>query len=189
MKIAKPLNAMLQNIIASEKNHYKKENDTRLIEVEIHQPISNENVWECTLIMNGYGEVNQTLFGQTSMQALSFAMQRAKQNLYLMINDGYCYYEDDENILYSKTETLELLNATYGVGTMLDDAHKKATHLQYINRLLKANGTEEEQNADIIYLRKEFNDPKIIDYIFNTKPELTTLEIYEKAIIYKSIQL
>ena len=180
---------MSQNIIAFEKNHYKKENDTRLIEVEIHQPIFNENVWGCTLIMNGYGEVNQTLFGQTSMQALSFAMQHAKLNLSLMITDGYYYYEDDENILLSKTETLELLNSTYGVGTMLDDAHKKEMHLQCINRLLSANGTEEEQNADMDYLSKEFNDPKIIDYIFNTKPESTALEIYEKAVNYKSLQL
>lgn len=180
---------MSKNIIAIEKNHYKKENDTRLIEVEIHQPNLKDDVWECTLIMNGYGEVNQTLFGQTSIQVLSFAMQHAKLNLSLMINDGYCYYDDDENILYSKAETLDLLNATYGVGTMLDDAHKKATHLQCINRLLKANGTEKEQNADIDYLRKEFSDPKIIDYIFNTKPVLTALEIYGISVNYKSIQL
>ena len=180
---------MSKNIIATEKNHYKKEGDIRLIEVEILQPILNKNVWECTLIMNGYGEIDLTLFGQTSMQALSFTMQHAKLNLSLMINDGYCYYDDEENILFSKTETLELLNANYGVGTMLDDAHKKGIHLQCINRLLNANGTEEEQDADMIYLRNEFNDPKIIDYIFNTKPELTALEIYEKAVNYKSIQL
>ncbi len=180
---------MSKNIIASEKNHYKKENDIRLIVVEILQPILNKNVWECTLIMNGYGEVNLTLFGQTSMQSLSFAMQHAKLNLTLMINDGYCYFDKNENDLLSNQETLELLDATYGVGTMLDEAHKKSIYLQCIRRLQKANGTEDEQETDINYLKKEFLDPQIIDYIYHHKPELSAEEIYEKAMIYKPIQL
>lgn len=181
---------MFENkIIAAEKNHYKKDEDIRLIEVNILQPILKDNVWECTLIMQGYGEINQTLYGQTSMQALSFAMQHAKMNLNLMIADGYCYFDKVENKTLNKEETLELLNATYGVGTMLDDAHTKAIHLQVINRLLKAKGTEEEQNADIEYLKQAFNDPKIIDYVYHHKPELSAEEIYAKAIVYKPIQL
>ncbi len=116
---------MFKNIIASEKNHYKKEEDIRLIEVNILQPICKENVWECTLIMKGYGDINQTLYGQTSMQALSFAMQHAKLNLSLMIADGYYYFDKTENQMFTKEENLELLNATYGVGTILDDPHVK----------------------------------------------------------------
>ena len=163
-------------IIASEKNLYKKNKDLRLIAIEILQPILNENIWECTLIMNGYGEINQTLYGQTSMQALSFAMQHAKFNLTLIINDGYCYFDKNENNLLSKQETLELLDATYGVGTMLDEAHKKAIYLQCIRRLQNANGTEDEQETDINYLKKEFLDPQIIDYIYHHKPELSAEE-------------
>ncbi len=175
--------------IASEKNHYKKDNDIRLIKVEIQQPNLNDNIWECTLIMTGYGEINQSLYGQSSMQALSFAMQHAKFNLTLMINEGYFYFDPEENTLLNKVQTLEFLDATYGVGTMLDKAHKKAIYLQCIRRLQNAKGTEEEQEIDINYLRKEFLDPKIIDYIFNTKPELSEEEIYSKAIVYKPIQL
>ncbi len=181
---------MFENkIIAAEKNHYKKENDIRLIEVEILQPIFNKDVWECTLQMKGYGNINQTLYGQTSMQALSFAMQHAKLNLSLLIVDGYNYFDEKENQLSSKEETLELLDATYGIGTMLDDAHMKSIYLQCIKRLQNAIGTEEEQNADINYLRKEFSDPKIIDYIYHHKPELMAVEIYEKAMSYQPIQL
>lgn len=181
---------MFENkIIASEKNHYKKEDDIRCIEAEISQPILNENAWECTLIMKGYGDVNRTLYGQTSMQALSFALQHAKLNLSLMIANGYCYFDETTAILSSKQETLELLNATYGIGTMLDEAHKKSIYLQVIRRLQNANGTEEEQEIDINYLKKEFLDPQIIDYIYHQKPELSAEEIYQKAITYKPIQL
>lgn len=67
-------------IIASEKINTKKDNDIRQISVEIFQPIFKNNVWECTLLMKGYGNVNRVLYGQTSLQALSFAMQRAKLN-------------------------------------------------------------------------------------------------------------
>ncbi|MFM2392417.1 MAG: hypothetical protein RLZZ546_394 [Bacteroidota bacterium] len=112
-------------IIASEIKYYKKGDDVREIFVEILQPILKDNVWECTLKMKGYGEVNQNLFGQSSMQALSFALQHAKFNLTLMINDGFNYFDADEEKELSQAETLELLNATYGHGTLLDEQHKK----------------------------------------------------------------
>jgi hypothetical protein len=176
-------------IIASEINFYKKEEDIREVMVEIEQPKFVDNVWECTLLMNGYGKINQTLIGQTSMQALSFAMQHAKLNLTLLVNDGYNYFDKENNRELNQAKTLELLNDTYGHGTLLDEAHTKAIHLQTIRRLQKAHDTEEEQDADINYLRKEFADPKIIDYIFYSKPALSAIEIYEKAKAYKPINL
>jgi hypothetical protein len=176
-------------IVASDKTNYKKGEDIREIAVEILQPIFKENAWECSLKMSGYGDVNRTLYGQSSIQALSFAMQHTKFNLTLLVEDGYFYFDEKENTLSTKEETLELLNATYGHGTMLDEQHTKAIHLKVIIRLQKAKGTEEEQNVDINYLRKEFADPKIIDYIFNHQPELTAIEIYEKAVSYHPIIL
>jgi hypothetical protein len=176
-------------IIATEKNYYKKENDLILIEVEILKPILIDNTWECSLNMRGYGDVNRKLFGQTSIQALTFAMQHAKFNLKLMIDDGYNYFEKEENKLSSKEETLEILHSVYGQGTLLDEAHKKAIYLQCIKRLQKGNGNENEQNTDINYLQKEFLDPKIIDYIYYTEPKLTNLEIYEKAMSYIPIKM
>jgi hypothetical protein len=175
--------------IASEINYYKKDNDIREIEVKISQPILKDNVWECRLTMNGYGVINKNLYGQSSIQALSFALQHAKFNLTLMINDGYHFYEADEKKELSHAQTLELLNATYGHGTLLDEQHKKLINLQVIRRLQNAQGTEEEQDADINYLRKEFADPEIINYIFHTMPEMSAVEIYEKAIKFKPTQL
>jgi hypothetical protein len=176
-------------IIANEINYYKKGGDVREIVVDILQPILKDNVWECTLMMRGYGEVNQNMFGQSSMQALSFALQHAKFNLELMINDGYNFYDADEKRELTHAETLELLNATYGHSTLLDEQHKKAINLQVIKRMQMASGTEEEQDADINYLRKEFADPEIINYIYQSKPEMSAIEIYEKAIKFKSTQL
>lgn len=107
----------------------------------------------------------------------------------MLVENSYCYFDEKEKIFTSKEETLELLHATYGQGTLLDDAHRKAINIQCIKRLQNAKGNEEEQNADINYLKKEFLDPKIIDYIYHQKPELTAIEIYEKAIKYKPISL
>jgi hypothetical protein len=176
-------------IIANEINYYKKGNDIREIEVEISQPILNDKVWECRLTMNGYGIINQNLYGQSSMQALSFALQHAKFNLVQLIDDGYNYYDKENDKEISKEKTLELLDAIYGHGTLLDDQHKKAIHLQVIKRLQVASGTEEDQDADINYLKKEFADPEIINYIYHSNPEMSASEIYKKAIAYKLINL
>jgi hypothetical protein len=122
-------------IIASQINYYKKGDDVREIVVDILQPILKDNVWECTLMMRGYGEVNQNMFGQSSMQALSFAMQHAKFNLIQLIDDGYCYFEKENEKELSREETLELLDSAYGHGTLLDDRHKKFTHFEVIKHI------------------------------------------------------
>lgn len=101
-------------IIAEEQNYYKKENDLRFIEVEIMKPILKDTTWECSFTMRGYGITNRKLFGETSMQALTFAIQLAKLNLILMIDDGYYYFDDDENKILTKEESLDILNAIYG---------------------------------------------------------------------------
>jgi hypothetical protein len=112
-------------IIASQINHYKKGDEIREIVVEILQPILKDEVWECTLIMRGYGEVNQNMFGHSSIQALSFALQHAKFNLELMINDGYNYYDKEENRELSNAESIELLDVVYGGRTLLDELGNK----------------------------------------------------------------
>jgi hypothetical protein len=176
-------------VIASEITFYKKEDEVREVSLEILKPVFCENAWECQLLMRGYGEVDRKLYGQSSIQALSAVMQHAKFNLTLMVNDGFNYFDNDENKELSTEETLELLDAVYGHGTLLDEQHKKAICLQVIKRLQHTQGTEEEQDADINYLKKEFADPNIIDYIFHRKPKLSALEIYEKAKAYKPIIL
>jgi hypothetical protein len=176
-------------IVASETNHYKKNEDLRLVAVELFLPELNGDTWECNLKLKGYGEINQTFYGKTSMQALTFAMQHAKLNLVLMVNDGYLYFDNVENKLLTISETFELLNSVYGTATLLDEAHMKAIYLQVINRLQNAIGSEEEQNTDIDYLKTQFADPEIINYIYHAKPELNAIEIYEKAMNYKAIIL
>jgi hypothetical protein len=176
-------------IIASETNHYKKKNDLRLVTVEIYLPIHNEGTWGCTLKMKGYGEIDQILYGQSSIQALTFAMQHAKLNLVQMVNDGYLYFDKAENKLLSVRETLELLNCVYGTTTLEDDTHQKLLYLQIIYRLLHNIGSAEEQDIDINYLRHQFADPEIIHYIYHSKQKMNEVEIYEKAINYKSIIL
>jgi endo-alpha-1,4-polygalactosaminidase (GH114 family) len=176
-------------IIASEKNHYKKGDDIREIIVEIMLPVFKNDAWECQLIMKGNGEIDRTMFGYSSMQALCASLQHAKFNLTLMVNEGYNYFDKKENRELGNTDTLELLDAVFGHGTLLDEEHTQAIHLQVIRRLQNAGGSEEEQDADMNYLRKEFADPKIIDYIFNSKPEMSALEIYKKAKAYQPVTL
>jgi hypothetical protein len=174
-------------IIASETNHYKKDNDLRLVKVEIYLPTLNDQTWECNLQMKGYGEINQTHYGQTSMQSLTFAMQHAKLNLVQMVNDGYQHFDITENKLLSVRETFELLNSMYGTSTLLDEAHMKTIYLQIIYRLQHGIGSEEEQNIDINYLKNQFADPEIVNYIYHNKSEMNEIEIYEKAMSYKPI--
>jgi hypothetical protein len=176
-------------IIASETNHYKKEDDLRLVVVDVYLPILKVDTWECNLQMKGYGEIHQMHYGQTSMQALMFAMQHAKLNLVQMINAGYLYFDKEEDKLLSVRETLELLNCIYGTTTLVDETHMKLLYLQIIYRLLHNIGTEDEQNIDINYLRHEFADPEIINYIYHSKPALNEIEIYTKAMAYKPIIL
>ena len=66
---------------------------------------------------------------------------------------------------------------------------EKKWYLQAIERLQEATGTEEEQDRDIEFLRANLSDPKIIDYIFHHKPELSAEEILSKSLIYRPIQL
>jgi hypothetical protein len=176
-------------IIATDKNSWKKDEKILNITVEITEPHFEENVWQTILKMNGYGNVEYKLYGQSSIQALTFALQHTKLQLMILIEDGYLWYDEPTNAVSSKEESIEVLNAIYGRGTLLDEEHTKANIILSIKRLQNASGTEEEQNIDIGYLKRIFTDPNIIDYIYQPKTEMTAEEIYEKAKAYKPIQL
>ena len=111
-------------------------------------------------------------------------MQMVKLHLMMLINDGYlmCYLDENEKVtnIESKKVSIRNLNATYGLTTLADKTHDNENYLQAIERLLDGIGTDEEQNNDINYLRKNILDPKISDYIFHNKPEMTAEEILEK---------
>jgi hypothetical protein len=176
-------------IIATDNNTWKKEDSVLSITIEIMEPYFEENVWQTILKMNGYGTFEYKLYGQSSIQALTFALQHTKLQLMILIDDGYLWYDEQTNTVSTKDESIEVLNAIYGRGTLLDEEHTKANIILSIKRLQNANGTEEEQNIDINYLKKLFADPHIIDYIYHPKTEMTASEIYEKAKAYKPIQL
>jgi hypothetical protein len=176
-------------IIATDKNSLKKDEKILNITVEITEPHFEENVWQTILKMNGYGTFEYKLYGQSSIQALTFALQHTKLQLMILIEDGYLWYDEPTNSISTKEESIEVLNAIYGRGTLLDEEHTKANIILSIKRLQNARGTDEEQNMDISYLKKMFADPHIIDYIYHPKTEMTAAEIYEKAKAYKPIQL
>jgi hypothetical protein len=176
-------------IIATDKNSWKKDGKILNITVEIIEPHFEENVWQTVLKMNGYGNVEYKLYGQSSIQALTFALQHTKLQLMILIEDGYLWYDEPTNAVSSKEESIEVLNAIYGRGTLLDEEHTKANIILSIKRLQNASRTQEEQDIDIGYLKKIFADPNIIDYIYHPKTEMSAAEIYNKAAAYKPIQL
>jgi hypothetical protein len=182
-------NGVQHKIIATDNTTWKKNEKVLNITVEILEPYYEENVWQTVLKMNGYGNIEQKLYGQSSMQALTFALQHTKLQLMILIEDGYLLFDEPTNTVSSKEESIEVLNAIYGRGTLLDEEHRKANIILSIKRLQNACGTEEEQDIDIGYLKKMFADPNIIDYIYHPKTEMTAAEIYNKAAAYKPIQL
>lgn len=156
---------------------------------EVYQPICVAGTWECVFKLYGLDFYEYKMYGQSSMQALTFAMQQVKFQMVQLLEKEYLMFDLLKNIAFTKQQSMELLNAVFGHGTLLDEAHEKAINLQVIQRLLDAQGTEKEQDIDMEYLRKTFNDPKIVDYIFNHRPALTAQQIYEKAMAYQVIQL
>ena len=91
--------------------------------------------------------------------------------------------------ILTKRVSIQNLNAIYGLTTLTDKTHTNEHCLQAIERLLEGVGTEKEQNADLDFLRANMTDPKISDYIFHTKINMTAEEILEKALSYKPILL
>jgi hypothetical protein len=182
-------NGVQHKIIATDNSTWKKDETVLNTTVEIIEPYFEKNVWQTILKMNGYGNVEYKLYGQSSIQALTFALQHTKLQLMILIEDGYLWYDEPTNAISTKEESIEVLNAIYGRGTLLDKEHTKANIILTIKRLQNASGNKEEQNIDISYLKKMFADPNIIDYIYHSKTEMTAAEIYEKAMAYKPIQL
>lgn len=66
---------------------------------------------------------------------------------------------------------------------------KKEELIELVNRILMAEGTEDEINEMIFILEQNVPDPYISDLIFHHKPELSAEEIVEKALDYNPIQL
>lgn len=58
-----------------------------------------------------------------------------------------------------------------------------------VQKIMKAEGTEEELHHDIALLRQAVLDPKVTDYIFWSKEELTAEQVVDKALEYRPILL
>ena len=59
--------------------------------------------------------------------------------------------------------------------------------IQLVDRIMKCEGTEEEQDALLEVLEKNVIDPQVSDYIFYE--ENTPEEVIDKALAYKPIIL
>lgn len=174
--------------IAKEASVWRKEEYSVMIMIEISKPKIVDDVWQSTITADGHGHITRTLYGQSSMQALIFATQHAKLMMVEVIEEGYLYVVEGITTL-NKSESLAYIDAVFGSATLMDEAHTKKLIIATIQRLQNAKGTEEEQNIDINYLKNNFSDPQIIDYIFHSKIEMTATEIYDKAKVYKPIEL
>jgi hypothetical protein len=58
-----------------------------------------------------------------------------------------------------------------------------------VQKIREAKGTEEELHRDLALLRQAVLDPKVTDYIFWSKEELTAEQVVDKALQYKPILL
>ena len=58
-----------------------------------------------------------------------------------------------------------------------------------VQKIMDVEGAEKEQDELMVLLEKNILDPQVSNYIFWNKPELTAIEVIEKALKYKPIQL
>ena len=58
-----------------------------------------------------------------------------------------------------------------------------------VKKIMEAAGTEEEHQNNINLLRQQVADPKVTDYIYWSKKEMTAEEVVDKALQYKPIIL
>lgn len=58
-----------------------------------------------------------------------------------------------------------------------------------VQQIKEAKGTEEEQLRHIALLRQAVLDPKVTDYIYWSKEELTAEQVVDKALAYRPILL
>ena len=185
----------MENTTMHDKMHFTKGDVVLNIEIVVQMPTKDaiHNNWICNYFLNGNGLIHKDIFGASSIQALNLAMQMVKLHLMMLINDGYlmCYLDENEKVtnIESKKVSIRNLNATYGLTTLADKTHDNENYLQAIERLQEGVGTDEEQDNDINYLRKNLLDPKISDYIFHSKIEMAAEQILEKALSYKPILL
>ena len=178
-----------------DKMHFAKAGEILNIEIVVQMPtedIIHKN-WICNYYLNGNGLIQKDIFGESAIQAMNLAMQMIKLHLMMLIDDGYLICEVDENEkainIQTKRNSIRNLNAIYGLTTLNDKTHTNEHCLQAIERLMEAIGTEKEQNADLNFLRQNIADPKITDYIFHIKMEMTAEQILEKGLSYKPIVL
>ena len=175
--------------------HFTRGGEVLNIEIVVQMPTKDivHNNWICNYLLNGNKIIHKDIFGASAIQAMNLAMQMVKLHLMMLIDDGYlmCYLDENQKVtnIESKKLSIRNLNATYGLTTLGDKTHDNENYLQAIERLQEGVGTDEEQDNDINYLRKNLLDPKIIDYIFHSKPEMASEEILEKALSYKPILL
>jgi hypothetical protein len=181
---------------ARETTTWHKDGQLYTVQVCIDDPDKPEDgrLWNCTYWLIGFGEAERyDIVGNNAVQALSLALQQIKLKLVLMMDEGYTHCEIDENEtivkVFNRRETMKNLNAVYGLGTLLDKTHIEEWCLEAIERLKAGIGTEKEQNEDLDFLRKNLSDPKISDYIFHSKLDLTPEEILAKALAYRPIAL
>lgn len=58
-----------------------------------------------------------------------------------------------------------------------------------VQKIKEAKGTEEDQERHIALLRQAVLDPKVTDYIYWSKEELTAEQVVDKAVAYRPILL
>jgi hypothetical protein len=58
-----------------------------------------------------------------------------------------------------------------------------------VQKMGEAKGTEEELHSDIALLNQRIADPKVTDYIYWSKEELTAEQVVDKALQYRPILL
>lgn len=58
-----------------------------------------------------------------------------------------------------------------------------------VQKIKEAKGTEEDQERHIALLRQMVLDPKVTDYIYWSKEELTAEQVVDKAVAYRPILL
>lgn len=61
--------------------------------------------------------------------------------------------------------------------------------IELVEKIGKAQGTEQEMDAWIAVLRANLIDPEVTDYIFWPKKKMTPEEIVDKGLAYKPILL
>jgi len=59
--------------------------------------------------------------------------------------------------------------------------------IELVRKIARFEGAEDEIHKWVVMLKRNVNDPRVTDYIFHAKPEMTPEEVVDRALSYRPL--